>query len=528
MALLNIGFNFGVFSSIIINALACYLLFYIFVKIGILTQSISATLIVAFLMFLNPEMMDCYSGGSTIPLGILIFACTSYVIIKSTRSIDSIGAVALALLAGAGVLNRFDYLPIAIAISAAIIIRNKAINPAILAIYYTVFLLVISPWVIYSELHFGVIFITDNGRRLLNIQDTRPSTFFPASSPALTLFDNPHLWLKESLKRWINANSSVYSFISKYTYVKEAIFAFIFLKVLRYKKPKASLFKDCTDQGKIAGLLFATVFVQTAAIILTGYPDMRYHILFSFFAFYIITASLLRVNKFSCKTDFCMSAILPILAFSIILPKTDTYVIERSAYKIFTLFGKHSNTRSSLVLAENLDAEKYLNQINEPRLILNRDERTMDIAKYSALCHQVTIMSPSNLDTSNVKPFVEFFHLNYLYTSDSNQLEIFRSKLSIIPTGVYHLYKIELPDAQENSRAENHGGGLLRTIACNPSQFKCLKHLTCKAFMKQNEIAENIKRINTNMPDSSICQGNIMLNSTRVHSLGRPSVWTFS
>jgi uncharacterized membrane protein YwzB len=447
MALLNAFFNFGVFSSVVINFIVCFLLFYFLIKIGNYSQNLLISIIISGLLLFNPEMSSCYVGGSTIPLSILFFVITSYIVLKNINHFNIKNVIVLSFISGLGVLNRFDYLPVAVALGILVMVLNKKISIKFIIVYFAWFALMISPWILYSKLHFGNLFITDNGRRLINILDTRPSSFFSKGNPALTLFDNPGYWFKESLKRWVSAIKGLYTFISTYTYLKELLISFITLVAFGLLRIKfnAKMIKSNICKNKALYILFIPIILQTAAIILTGYPDVRYHILISFFMFYIILWLLFdylmsnNVNKSKSNNI----AFVLIITFCAISPKLDTYFLEKKAYLLVKILYANSNTTSFLVISENLDVYNYLGEKDNPRIIINRAEQTLDLPKFAALSNQVTIMSPTNIDVNNAKDFVEFFELNYLYSSDENQVDIFKTTMNVTPTEIAHLYKLE-------------------------------------------------------------------------------------
>ncbi|WP_078543580.1 hypothetical protein [Litchfieldia alkalitelluris] len=446
MASINMFFNFGVLSSVVINFIVCFLLLYYIVKMGIQTQNVFVSLIISALLLLNTEMVNCYVGGSTIPLNLLLFVITSYIIIKNINKFNVKRVILLSIISGLGVLNRFDYLPVACALGALTIFLNKKVFLKFIVFYFVGLIIMLSPWVIYSKLHFDVFFITDNGRRLINIPDTRPSTFFSIDNPALTFFDDPVLWFHESLKRWLIGIKSLFIFISEYTYVKELFITFTILigsglirmnsnieRLKHYLKEKA-LF-----------ILFIPIFLQTIAILLTGYSDTRYHILVSFFTFYVVLYILFNfLNKNYNLKNYSTKHIVLVLIISLcaLIPKLDDYIFEKIAFNSMKALISESNTGYALNISENQHIYDYLSGKVHPRIIINRNEPTIDLPKFAALSNQVTIMSPNNISVTNAKDFVEFFDLNYLYSSDKELVDIFKSIMNVRATEITHLYQL--------------------------------------------------------------------------------------
>lgn len=449
MALFNLLFNFGVFAAVIINFIVCYMLLYFLIKIGTLLNRLLVSIIVSVLLLFNPEMVSCFLGGSTLPINILFFLISSYIILKKVNDFNYSNVVALALISGLGVLNRFDYLPIAISLGIFIMIINKKVNVLHTIVFFIIILLTISPWIIYSKIHFNSIFITDNGRRLFNILDTRPTTFFSLTNPALTVFDNPFFWFRESFNRWLSATKGLYSIISNYTYFKESVFVFIFLIVLNNIRIKsnAGLLKNCFSRNKAVLILLLSGMIQIVPIILTGYPDSRYYIIFSFTINYVLLYTFFGW-LFKNESDgnvLNKPMLIIILVICIITPKLGIYTIEKTAYRFVQLFITDSQTTRFLTMEDNLDVYNYIvNVNNNPRIIINREETTMDIPRFAALSNQVTTLSPSNLSLNNAEEFVGFFELNYLYSSDEEQVEIFKETINVTPLEIENLYYLEL------------------------------------------------------------------------------------
>ncbi len=439
MALLNFTFDFGVLSSLIINIIISFLVLFYIQKIGILLKTSVVSIIISALLLFNPLMLGCFLGGSTIPFGILIFIISAYIIIQNTNQFNKKYAVILSFISGLGVLNRFDYLPIAIAFGFLIMFLDKRANLAFSLAYYITLLVMLSPWIFYSVIHFNTLFITDNARRLINIVDTRPTTFFSLTEPALTLFDDPLRWLNEIIKRILGSLIALYFCFVRYTLIKEILIAtFLWWFANGCKKIEMHL----RIKNKEYIILSIPLILQTLAIILTGYSDQRYHILISLYFFFLVLLFLSKYAKNNNKEYSIFFVIL--IAICIIIPKTDTVFLEKTAYRFVKVILSDQETKNWLFLTENTDVYKYLKDVDNPRIIINRSESTMNIPKFMALSDMVTTLSPSNISISNIKDFVIFFNLNYLYSSDENQLDIFKNSISVIPTGIKHLYKLQV------------------------------------------------------------------------------------
>lgn len=446
VALLNYFFDFGIFATIILNYCFVLLIFYFVLKFGIQTKSYLVSILIGSGIVLNPEMLGCINGGSTIPLNILIFIITAYILIVNRDRYTIRHFIHLSFLSGMGVLNRFDYIPIALSLGFFIpFLTNKY---SYLYLYFIILFLIVSPWIIYSQLHFEMLFVTDNGRRLINIPDTRPSTFFTVSNPPLTLFDNPKLWLDASIIRWSKSALSLNYFISQYTYLKKSLIAYCFLVIYEVSKTKERFnFKILVEkivEERVVYLIVILSLLQTSMIIITGYEDLRYHILFAFLIYYIL---LFLVQRSIVKLPSIFRkkiSVTILLIMSLVTLKPGVFLFRKNIEQAKKIVNVSGSTICYLNLCDNLEVSKYLENFSNSRIVINRFDSTMDIGKFSALSKYTTILSPTNINEAIVEEFVEFFEIDFLYSSDGNLVELFRSSLNVKPTGIMHLYALEV------------------------------------------------------------------------------------
>ena len=132
-------------------------------------------------------------GGGTVPLQVLLYAAMLLVFLRS-RLAGLAPAVILGALAGISVLNRFDVMPFAALLAAAILIYTRRIGPALA--YIAVLLIVLSPWILYSHQQFGVFFATDNGWVATAVDKTAYATDWRPDG-VMTLADDPIGWLRK-------------------------------------------------------------------------------------------------------------------------------------------------------------------------------------------------------------------------------------------------------------------------------------------------------------------------------------------
>ena len=67
-----------------------------------------------------------------------------------------------------------------------------------------------------------------------------------------------------------------------------------------------------------------------------------------------------------------------------------------------------------------------------------------NLLKFATLSKISFTMTPTNLTNDNVEDFILTFNINYLYSSDENTTNIFKTKVNLKKTDIPYLYRIEL------------------------------------------------------------------------------------
>lgn len=437
MAIVNSIFDMGVYSSVYLNAVFELLCFVELLKIYKFKDLETIGSISTVAIFCGSLYVLTYILGLSQTLGyyLLILLCR---VIFIEEKYDSIYAVKCGVLSGLLLMNRFDALAIVavVFITIPFLMYGKA-NVKDMIINSIVFcgtvVLICSPWIIYSIAHFDSIFITDNGRRLFNIQDTRPSTFFPANNPALTIRDSFSMWLIAFSGRALLATCSLLASIIRYTVVFEVL---VGCYVIYKKKIKDTVANIHIDKKVCA--VIAIILGQEVLFILTGYSDLRYHLPILFviqlFTFRYLIHSFRSFNW--KRTSLLLVVCLALLSYAKVGYVTNPI---KAVNSLFTGEGYHKD----LVLTEQEQQikEYLLNDCNT--ICFYRAENEFNFLKFSAESQISNIISPANISTQNVYEFVDTFEINYLYSSNEQVIDIFNSKLKLINTPFENLYKVE-------------------------------------------------------------------------------------
>lgn len=236
--LFNRIINLGVFATVYINFIIAISTVKIIDDIGRQSKKRELALIVEMLLVINPEYMNCLIGGNTVVMGIYIFTLILYVtrnyLLYASLAYDKI--FICGLLVGLGLMNRFDFLAVAVIVIVYMVwcaqgVSNKV---KIFSFMSLAVLLLCLPWIIYSYHHFDTLFVTDNGRRIINVVDTRPSTFFCEGEQVVTLWSDFLLWIKVKIRVSSVALKSLIKFIYEYSIIREILMFGVFAKIFGF------------------------------------------------------------------------------------------------------------------------------------------------------------------------------------------------------------------------------------------------------------------------------------------------------
>lgn len=462
MAISNLFLDMGIMSSVFLNFIFLLLLICILKDTGDYTGQRMPFAIATITFICTSLFRKVFMGGLTQLFGFLLFTILIRLVLKQdfTRK----DCFLCAFISGIGLMNRFDFLAVTGIISFMIPFRvNQSAKTAKRLIWLflnmAIILCVCSPWIVYSLVHFGKIFITDNGRRLINVVDTRPSTYFSTAHPAVTLFDDSRAWAIAFKNRCMISIGSLRNLISNYYIFKHftviiVTICIIFLLSFFIKKRCHSIELLKIVLAKYSGIIIIACAVcgQELLFIFTGYKDSRYHILFLFMLnlstlilFYIIIKYGFKNIKQEYGNSLKKTAVCSVLVLSSLLFIYDAYHILQKD-KIFIL-GKKLSGADTVTDAVSLSKEEseidyYLYQRKAECLLIYRNEKNINVARTCSLLRTTTIISPSNISVENADEFVRDFSIDYIYSSDMDFNTVLTDAVEVVPTSVENLYMV--------------------------------------------------------------------------------------
>ena len=172
----------------------------------------------------------------------------------------------IGLLAGCAIATRFDAVALLLFVALSIFIMSKGCRFKNTAVCIAFALIPLLPWMIYSFVHFGTLWITDNAGTVFLVTPEPPPRV--ALESDLTLFNAPMAWGVALIKKAM----SVVASMCLCAVPAVVIFSWCTIGCIRHRESihKRDLW--------IAAMLFAYLPCKTAMYILVGYPDQRYHI----------------------------------------------------------------------------------------------------------------------------------------------------------------------------------------------------------------------------------------------------------
>lgn len=451
--------DIGVESTIFLSSIFALITISVFIKLGLVLKHNSIISVVASIAMCNSEYIQLYISGNTQILGFLIMLYI-YCQICDLRNFGTITSFKCAFLAGLGLMNRFDFLSITPLVFLSIpilLIINKFNYKKVIAITFFSAIIIgvtISPWIIYSQIRFNKYFITDNGRRLFTVEDTRPNSFYCENEPCHTIKTNTKEWCVAFSKRIMTALKGGIMFLALKSLIFPLFIILLFLEIadgrFNYDLLKLLFFKKHLSDEKTLIVkhipLIITVvicFLQEVLILFTGYEDERYHIPFAVMLSIIllvgISKTLKRYENISIDNFIKNRAFLFVLLLFIFGTGLKTNL---SSFKKYIVGKGFSNF---LKLDGNeLAISNYLKDANCRLLLVHWRENSLSVPRFGALIGKVpNIISHSNLSEKNIESFIDTFAPEYLYSSIEQDNEIIRTKFNLKKTPYENLYKLE-------------------------------------------------------------------------------------
>lgn len=269
----------GIFSGNVINIAAALVSLYLLIRVSIkLCNSPYPGIIAGAVTFFDQEYMSEMASARAVPLSLMCVLLILNLNIwnlniwdrdadPADRKMRPVEFFLMGLIAGAGMVVRFDFLVISGLLGVFLVIGSGRFRTVP---YYVLGLAVFTlPWVIYSVSLFGTIWVSDNSGTLLMVHPVNPQRFFAPGEEVYTVFDNWRAWFTTRWLIVLRVGGRA---------VLRPISAAVIVGGLGIALASVRLGKAQPRGFTISLAVWLVIYAaKTAAIVLVGYPDLRYH-----------------------------------------------------------------------------------------------------------------------------------------------------------------------------------------------------------------------------------------------------------
>lgn len=225
-------------------------------------------------VLLYPHYLDEVVSGRAVPTALLVFVCAGYLQLRGKP-------LAAGLVLGVSVLFRFDFLVYALLYQSIFLATHTKDYQAV-AKMVAGFATGISPWVIYSLVHFGKPWISDNSWVALSALPAFVVDY-PAA-PLVSASQNPLAWLQ----RVLGNIQPLLKSIGNAALLMPVLLVFVLAT--------AHNWRQVTIKRPLL-LLVLVAAVSTAPYLLTGYFDARYFSLVFLGLCLLLACAVARVHQ---------------------------------------------------------------------------------------------------------------------------------------------------------------------------------------------------------------------------------------
>ena len=279
IALVNLVLPLGIYAGVFVNLLALAGIFIMIRKIFGLTLNASGSLFltsVVFLSFLNitPVLGSLTSGWTLLP-AIFLQMLIWYVVLDTRGQASWRRVFCVAALSALSALNRFDWLLPGLFSVVVFPLLFGERKKSCLLISLGTFLLMISPWIVYSEARFGVIWISDNSRSVFSSVVLSPRSFYLNENvPGFPFYAHFGQWLGKIFRPL----KSLIRLMAVFCLPLSVLILGLLLRPIDELKTKTALLLENDKRLLVSvGFILANYVLCLGTIMLSGYSDMRYH-----------------------------------------------------------------------------------------------------------------------------------------------------------------------------------------------------------------------------------------------------------
>ena len=376
---------------------------------------------IALLQLLGPGMLlDEMTAGRTLSLQLFFFSIIFLFLIDVNR-LGTVGAIAIGVLSGLAVLNRFDAILLPLVSGIAVWFFTRSLVSTLVTLLSAA--VAISPWIIYSLITFGVPFVTDNATVAQAIDPAAFVTdWWPVSQQ--TIADNPVAWLNRIFNNSIELTKYLsYAGLNRMglVFLMSLLIILILLHINNVKFFNKKLFFNISNQQSHLFAFFILLLTMLAPQIASGYYDSRYFIPIYWVGFMLLSGIIVSQARNAHQRQvfakiFFIFILVSVFSFSMIYVarsvssgnlEIDRWKNFEKPPEVFGLSGclKNKTTGRILVLGNDTYA-----------------------ARIGALTGLHTMLEPRNmlegrLDAEGSRAFLATWHVRYVLVASPQRLE---------------------------------------------------------------------------------------------------------
>ena len=342
----------------------------------------------------------------SVPVQILLLTVLAHLFLRASERQFADG-VPIAIVAGLMVLTRFDFQIAAIALVAYVGLHRRRNRMAYTAAYLGIFLLAVSPWIVYSLAHFGSFFVSDNATVVTAVEPVFVTDYIRDTIP--TLLDDPITWSRMKLLGARGSYAGMVPTLGNPVFL--VIVALVFGIVIASAIGRMSIHGDQQQPRAVLLrllVLTAAVALTMLPVFLTGFGELRYALCLVECLGLLSIVSLLIAFRSNSTIVFGMLASF-IIVHTVVLREDNLVARARS------LIQRDVPIALDRSLTQPDGFASILRSIDNPSArVLFLDDGGRVSYRFGALTGYLTIPAPGNLDESNLCDLVDEYSVTHV------------------------------------------------------------------------------------------------------------------
>lgn len=392
----------GLYAGVLFNMFLMLLTVLLFMMISrqLIKNSLGGA-IAAFLLILDQYYLEEVYAARSIPLSILLTTCAAAVAVRlyQVQYRCKSMVILLGVLTGLNMMNRFDEISLAAFLGLVLFLTAPEKKRFRIVLLYLAGLLpVILPWVIYSLVHFGTFFISDNRNTMTLVKPEVPSYVF--------LPDKEYGYLQTVPEEWFGSRMNIASetvsaffdvFLGSYPILMMLFLCGVFGCIKKYLKHITAADLKSSLPPRTAfyalGVIVFYVIAKCLFYILVGYVEKRYYVeLVSMLEFSLILV------LFYLFREMLPSFTTPALIVAVFLTLLPSYLIPSAL--IPQGIRKFPDIREKTPWVAEL--ENALNEQADPDDSVLMADTSLNGFMFGAVSGRHTYVSPENVSEESL------------------------------------------------------------------------------------------------------------------------------